>query len=215
MSPTRPCGWCYAVLAPLSLVLAGCGGPETLSLPSYSPSGSAAKAMELYDTNSDGFVGSEELENAPGLRAALRNLDQDKDGKVSEEEVAERAQSWEDMRIGIMRFNATFLLDGKPLGNADIVFEPEEFMLDAVQPTAGQTDLGGYITPRVPKEKRPTPDTPPGMQAGIYKIRVSKVEAGKETIPARYNTDTVLGQEVSSDDYAIVNKKVIFKLKSK
>ena len=37
---------------------------------------------------------------------------------------------------------------------------------------------------------------------------------GKETLPARYNTDTTLGQEVSYDDPGVKNRNVIYALKS-
>jgi hypothetical protein len=58
-------------------------------------------------------------------------------------------------------------------------------------------------------------DSPPGLQAGIYLVRVSKIVGDKETIPSTYNTETTLGQEVSKDDWAITNKQVHFKLQSK
>jgi EF hand len=210
----------YAVwmsAAPLALLagLAGCSsGPAPLQMPSFDPADSASKAMELYDTDGDGYVAGEELEHAPGLKAALKNLDQNKDGKVSEEEIAERVRVWDRQHIGMMRFDCTFLLDGDPLADAQVTFDPDEFLLGVVQAARGETTMGGTLSPKVPKEKRATPDTPPGMQAGIYKVRVSKIVGGKETIPARYNTETVLGQEVSKDDWAILNRRVVFKLTS-
>ena len=215
MLPTQPCSSRYLLLPALLVALAGCGGPEALPLPSYDPSGSAAKAMEFYDTNSDGVVDGEELENAPGLKAAIKNLDQDNDGKVTRQEIEDRVEAWDKMGIGVTMFHSRFILDGKPLGDAEIIFEPDGFLGDVVQATKGETDMGGNILPKVPKEKRPTPTSPPGMQAGIYKIRVSKIVNGKETIPAKYNTETTLGQEVSRDDWAISNRQVLFKLESK
>ena len=80
--------------------------------------------MEMYDTDGDGFVAGDELENAPGLKAALRTLDTDKDGKVSEEEVAERVRAWDRMQIGMMSFDCEFLLDRRPLAVAQIRFDP-------------------------------------------------------------------------------------------
>jgi hypothetical protein len=183
-------------------------------MPSFNPSASAARAIDSYDTDGDGFVAGNELENAPGLKAALKTLDQNEDGKVSKAEVAERVRIWDQMRIGMMSFDALFLLDGKPLAGAQITFDPEEFLGGVVMAGYGETSLGGDMRPRVPKEKRPAPNSPPGMQAGIYKVRVSKIVGGKETIPAKYNTKTILGQEVSKDDWAINNRRVVFKLKS-
>jgi len=203
--------------APLALLAAllGCSeGPDALPMPSFNPSASAARAIDSYDADGDGFVAGNELENAPGLKAALKTLDQNEDGKVSKAEVAERVRIWGQMRIGMMSFDALFLLDGKPLAGAQITFDPEEFLGGVVMAGYGETSLGGDMRPSVPKEKRPAPNSPPGMQAGIYKVRVSKIVGGKETIPAKYNTKTILGQEVSKDDWAINNRRVVFKLKS-
>ena len=214
-STSRELRNCTISLA-LLVALWGCSrGPKALSVPSFDPAGAAAKAMEMYDSDGDGYVAGEELENAPGLKAALRTLDSNKDGQVSEEEIAGRVRTWDRSQIGMMMFNSDFLLDGRPLADAVVTFDPDEFLGGVVQPAVGVTSMGGTITPKVPKEKRPSPDTPPGMQAGIYKVRVSKIVDGTETIPARYNTETILGQEVSKDDWAITNKRVIFKLKSK
>jgi hypothetical protein len=200
----------------LIVFLGGCsGGPSAIPLPSFDADEAAEKAMALYDTNGDGYVAGEELENAAGLKAAMRNLDADKDEKVSAEEIAERVRVWDSSEIGMMMFDSVCLMDGRPLAAAQITFDPDEFLGEVLQAAVDVTDLGGNARARIPKENRPTPETPPGMQAGIYKVRVSKIVGGKETIPARYNTETILGQEVSMDDWAIANRRVVFKLKSK
>ena len=40
-------------------------------------------------------------------------------------------------------------------------------------------------------------DSSPGVACGLYRVEISKLVGGKETIPAIYNTDTILGQEVA------------------
>lgn len=198
----------------LLLSLTGCSrGPAPLPMPSFDPAGSAAKAMDLYDTDGDGYVAGGELEKAPGLKAAMKNLDQNEDGKVSEQEIAERVQAWGRMRIGVMPFDGRVHLDGSPLADAQITLEPDEFLAGVVQAAVDTTSLGGTFSATVPKDKRPLADSPPGMQAGIYKVRVSKIVNGKEIIPAKYNIETILGQEVAFDDPAIANNQVVYKLK--
>lgn len=200
----------------LIVFLGGCsGGPSAIPLPSFDADEAAEQAMALYDTNGDGYVAGDELGNAAGLKAAIKNLDTDKDEKISPEEIAERVRVWDRSEIGMMMFDSIVLMDGRPLAGAQITLEPDEFLGEVLQAAVDVTDLGGNARVRIPKENRPTPDTPAGMQAGIYKVRVSKVVGGKETIPAKYNTETILGQEVSMDDWAIANRRVIFKLKSK
>ncbi len=202
----------FAVLAACS----GCGGgPSALPVPSYDPVGGASKAMELYDKDGDGIVDEEELKAAPGLRAAMATLDTNQDGKVSGEEVGDRLQAWENAQIGLMMFSCDVLLNGKPLHDATITLDPDSFLEGTIQQAVGTTSLAGSARPKIPKENRPTPDSPPGLQAGIYKVRISKMVSGKETIPARYNTETILGQEVSFEDPSIRDNRVVYKLKSK
>ena len=37
---------------------------------------------------------------------------------------------------------------------------------------------------------------PPGVACGLYRVEISKLVDGKETIPAIYNTETILGKDV-------------------
>jgi hypothetical protein len=53
------------------------------------------------------------------------------------------------------------------------------------------------------------------MHLGIYKVKISKMDAGKETIPAKYNESTTLGQEVAQDVGEIANKRVVYALTTK
>ena len=194
--------------------LVGCGGPSSITSTQVDPGRAGAKAMELYDTDGDGFVAGEELEKAPGLKAALGKLDTNKDGKVSAEEVSARVKMWQQMKIGIMSFNITITLDGQPLEGAQVTLDPDEFQEGAILAGVGTTSYG-ECRPMIPKENRPNADWPPGMQAGIFKVRVSKVVDGQETIPSRYNTETTLGVEVAKDNPDILNKRVAFHLQSR
>jgi len=79
-----------------------------------------------------------------------------------------------------------------------VTFIPEKFMGTAVKPGTGTTDTNGKVMPTVA-------DAPSaGMNLGFYKVEVSlKDTAGKETLPARYNSQTTLGQEVAPDVAAL------------
>jgi hypothetical protein len=202
----------HCVLASSLLSVIGCGqGPSRVEAPSLSPSRAGNLAIEEYDTDGDGYVGGGELDNAPSLKAALATLDSDSDGKVSADEVAERVQSWQNQKTGIMTVKCMVKLDGRPLEGAEVVFEPEAFLGSDIQAGSGTTNRFGIATPVIPKEKRPTPDTPPGLALGLYKVRITK---GGE-IPSRYNSETVLGQQLSSDELSLQNNSVQFDLESK
>ena len=66
--------------------------------------------MELYDKNGDGIVSGEELENAPALKAALKNLDTNGDGRLTVDEVLpDPATSWVAQLMSVFDKNG----DGK------------------------------------------------------------------------------------------------------
>lgn len=205
-----------ALGASLLAALAGCSsGPGRVQAPSISASGAASEAMTAYDKDGDGFIAGAELDGAPAVKAALTMLDLDKDGKVSEDEIQQRIEAWQTTGIGVMLVTASFKLDGKPLTNAEVTLEPEEFLGGNLQAGVGEIDSYGIAIISIPKDKRPAKDTPPGVQLGLYKVRVSKKPNGQETIPAKYNSETVLGQEVAPDDPKIAAQKVVFELSTK
>jgi hypothetical protein len=204
------------IASSLCIAIVGCsGGPSVVAPPSFDVSTASEEAMALYDKSGDGFIDEAELVAAPGLKAALKNLDRDGDGKVSKQEVADRVAAWIKQETGLTMISCEVTLDGRPIQGAIVTFEPDGFLQGVIQEAVGDTNLVGLASPKIPKEKRPSPDSPPGMQIGIYKVKISKLTDGKEIIPAIYNSETILGQEVSSDDPAILNKQVRFTLKSK
>ena len=205
-----------AALAGGLLLWGGCSsGPSRVQPPAIDADDAGEQAMELYDKDGDGFLAGAELDESPGIKAAMETIDGDKDGKVTADEIAERVKAWQATGVGVLTTNSKFTLDGRPLAGAEITFAPEPFLGDNIKTAVGETDNSGSALGTVPKEQRPTPDTPPGFQPGLYRIRVSKKVGGKETIPAKYNEQTTLGQQYSTDDPALMSQKVRFELTSK
>ena len=205
-----------AAAAGLATSLVGCsGGPQKLTGPSFSPDGIASKAMELYDKDGDGAIAGSELDATPALKAALATLDADKDGKVTAGEIAQRVEAWLATRTALTSCTCRVMLDGKPLQGATVTFEPDPCLNGAVQTAVGTTTELGTAGMEIPKENRVPPNAPPGLALGLYLVRVSKQANGVESIPARYNTETTLGQQVAPDDPAVMAQKVIFELNSK
>jgi hypothetical protein len=210
---------CLRLIIAGSLAAVACAscnyGPSRIEPPSIDASGSADEAMELYDANDDGQLSSEELEKAPGLKAAIETVDTNKDGNISEDEIAERIAAWQASRIGVVSILCLVTMDGQPLEGATVIFEPESFLGEDVLAGDGTTDYTGAVYPRIPKEKRPVADMPGGMQLGFFRIKVSKVVNGKETIPAIYNSETTLGQQIAPDDPAFKSQRLRINLKSR
>src|SRR5689334_21833866 len=92
-----------ALGASLLAALAGCsGGPSRIQPPSISASGAASEAMTAYDKDGDGFIAGAELDAAPALKAAMATLDVDIDGKVTEDEISQRIEAWQETGLGLM-----------------------------------------------------------------------------------------------------------------
>jgi hypothetical protein len=188
----------FAVAAAV-LTNSGCfsRGPSRVHPPSISASGAGSGAMEQYDANKDGAVKADELEKAPSLKASLKQLDKNNDGGVSADEVASRVKAWQDSKVGKMAVSCTVTLNGKPLEGAAVTFDPEKFLGAEIKPCSGTTGPNGMASLSVPIA--PGSDEPGGAACGLYLVRVSKKEGGRELIPAKYNTETILGKEIALD----------------
>lgn len=203
------------VLSPLAVATISCSrGPAPFRQPYINASSAGKSAMEQYDKNGDGVVSGAELDQAPALKAALKNLDTNGDGGVSADEVAARVNAWKDMKTSLASVQCRVMMDGEPLAGATVTFEPEPFLGEEIKHAIGTTNPYGVAGPSVPKDERPDPKAPGGVYFGLYKVRISKLVNNKETIPARYNTQTILGQEVSYDDPGVKDRNITYALKS-
>jgi hypothetical protein len=155
-------------------------------------------AMEELDTNKDGKIDRLELEKCPGLKAAVDKIDPRGTGEITAKMIAARIKSWKDSRLGRMAIRCRITRIGKPLGGARVRFVPERFLgFDPAKWTAsGTTDDNGIalmsVLLPVPADRRDLP----GVAPGFYRVEITKPGV---KIPAKYNTETTLGQEVALD----------------
>jgi hypothetical protein len=175
----------------------GCSNrPSAIAPPDIDPHTLAAAAVEQYDKSGDGIIDSKELELAPSLRFSLDRIDANSDKKIAQDEITQFAQKhWVDTPTGIIRVQCVVNFKGRPLDSALVTLEPEPFMQGVVHPASGVT-RGGTASLDVSDDARPHPNAH-GVQMGLYRVRVSKLVNGKETIPAKYNEQSVLGCEVA------------------
>jgi hypothetical protein len=173
-------------------LLPGCSEGDKLTPPTYSPEVAAKQVLAEYDTNHDGFLDAKELERCPSLKHSLDSMDQNGDKRLSAEEIAARIQAYVDSQVAIKATGCHVRLDGKPLQGATVTYVPEKFMGPSLRQASGVSDQNGAVTLTVEGEKYP------GAQPGFYRVQVSKKSpSGQETIPARYNQDSILGIEVN------------------
>ena len=176
--------------ATLICLLMGCG-ESPVKPPELDPSASAKQAMVQYDADSDGFIAGKELDRCPGLKAGLRLIDRDQDGKVSAGEIEARFNDLQDFKTAFYSTTCQVTLNNKPLEGATVRLIPEEFMGPNVKPAQGKTDARGFCTFAVEEAEFE------GANYGIYRIEVSKKDgSGNETLPAKYNRQTELGDAI-------------------
>ena len=199
-----------------AITLTSCNfGTPAVYQPSIDASQAASLAMQQYDTNRDGNVAGAELHQAPGLKAALPRLDTNQDGGVNADEIADRVNKWKEMRTAVSLFAFTVTLDDRPIPDAKVVFEPEQFLGAEIKVAGCMTNDFGRCGATIPDDERDDAEAPPGMHFGLYKVKISRMVSGKETIPARYNEHTVLGQEVAADVPEIINNRVVYALSTR
>lgn len=166
----------------ITTVFIGCSGgsPARVGVPEYDIPNVSLQAIELNDKNGDGALSDDELKAAKSLSSAMGRLDADKDGKLTVEEVAKRLQRYIDFRAGLAPVDCTLIRQGRPLANATITYEPENFMGDSVPSGTGVTGPEGMATISVSAEHLPTPNHS-GVKPGFYRVRVKLADGSEVT----------------------------------
>jgi hypothetical protein len=164
--------------------------------------------MAKYDANNDGKLDIAELKKCPGVADGISRVDTDNDGMVSADEIAARIEYWDSAPTTIINGSTEVTLNDKPLVGATVTFEPEDFLGDAFTICSGETDEYGCASMTGHDADFP------GIYLGFYRVRISKVVNGRETIPAKYNTETELGYE-ASDDIPDISNVIQFPLKTR
>ena len=176
----------------LPAIVTGCRrGPPSIKIPSYDPPRVAQRAIDAMDANGDQLLSREELASSPGLLAILRTADQDGDEQLSAAEIEQRVAGYAQLGMGAQSVMCKVTLRGRPLVGVEVSFVPEDCLADILQAGKGRTRRDGSAS-------LVTENRVPGLSPGLYRVVISMMENGEETIPAKYNTETELGYEVSA-----------------
>lgn len=179
----------------LAVALSGCpDGGGTITAPKLDPAAAAAAAVQEYDSDSDGFI--DKTEAKASVLDPAAGWDADGDKKISEDEIRERLDRYEKLSPGIQSMTCTVRYRGRPLADADVVFEPEAFLGGAVEVGTGTTDIEG-VAEMVAQEVVKNNPTHRGIRASLYKVRITHPEV---ELPAKYNDETTLFFELSPMD---------------
>ncbi len=186
----------FVVLAGTLMLFGGCtchSVPKAPDKPDLDSAAAGAAAIEQYDTNGDGKLDAKEIAKSPPLRFALKRIDTDGDGAITADEISARIVAWEEGGAILMSPAIVVTLNGKEVEGATVTMEPEEFLQPAIKACSGVTNEFGAVDLTGAHEEYP------GIHYGLYRVKISKMENGKESIPAKYNTQTTLGYEAADD----------------
>jgi hypothetical protein len=174
----------------------GCGpGARPRVYPDKPDPQAGQRAIELYG-GGNRYLDAKALEKAPGLKAAMRQVNVKNDGKITADEISARIDSWAASKLGRMAITCLVTRNGKPLTGAKVKFVPEKFLGDAIKTYEGTSDdYGAAAMFAAGTSER-------GVSPGFYRVEITK--AG-ESIPAKFNTETQLGQEVAKGAAGIIS----------
>jgi hypothetical protein len=200
--------WTLAVGSLTVWFAGGCSRyPPAPEKPDISPREAGRAAIGQYDADNDGRLDGTEMKKCPSLWEARKRIDGNGDAVLTAEEITARINYWSHCGTIVMSGVTLITLDGKPLPGATVTLEPEEFLGPGFTACQGVTDETGRASIKGPDPKYP------GIYLGLYRVKVSKLVGGRETIPARYNTQTELGLEATDDIPGVGN--IEFHLKRK
>lgn len=176
------------------LAAAGCGRFAEPPPPPLDPAAIAARAIAILDANRSGALEAAEIAQSQGLRSGLATFDANRDGILTAAEIEQRLRQYEEFPIADLPLGCVVWIDGRPLAEGEVRLVPEPFFGDSRQVVLGRSDEHGIV------DFRAQGNDACGVPQGLYRIEISKTDAaGNEMLPARYNTQTQLGQEVAFD----------------
>lgn len=178
----------------LVVFMVGCSsGPQRVAAPRIDPQRAASQAMEMYDVDHDGKLNEAELAKCPGVLISLPKYDTNHDKMVDAEEFANRLTELLRNRTGATQLGCNITYDGRPLGDAKVVFEPEPYLGSEIQAAEGVTTNIGQAPVGMPADKQPAAlKSMKLIQYGTFKVRITHPTIN---LPAKYNTETTLGYE--------------------
>lgn len=176
----------------LSILISGCSGRAArIRPPKLSPTEIAAEAIGQLDKNGNGRIELQEAAANPAIAAAFPRCDTSPPDKaLTAEEIAGRLQRMLDTRLGMMPCYCEVTLDGQPLVDAKVKLIPEPLLGDGLSEAEGTTSDSGEARPMMVGAEPGTP----GVQFGWYRVEITHPTIN---IPARYNSATTLGMEIS------------------
>lgn len=185
----------------VTIAVTGCSrGPTAVKVPPIQPEIAAESALSQYDKNGDGELTKDELANCPALLDSLNKsgrVDTNGDQRLSKQELVDRFTTWARGGIGVSYLACRVTIKGRPLNRAEVKLVPETILSDVIQPASGTTRRTGMAVLGIDKANLPSDlQNLRCVQQGLYRVEITHPSI---QIPAKYNSNTTLGVEVSFD----------------
>lgn len=179
--------------------LSGCGQtPARLTQTTFNARTAAADAISSCDKNSDGKLDENELNTIPAIKNDLPQFDKDNNKSIEANEIAERLEQSQALKVALVPCSFVVKLDGKPLADAEVTLEPESCLASTLQPCIGKTDSTGRVSPcKVASDGDDNNAGLTGVPPGLYKLKITHPKL--EKLP-QYHSDTHLGLHVAPDN---------------
>ncbi|MCA9232322.1 MAG: EF-hand domain-containing protein [Planctomycetales bacterium] len=177
----------------------GCSrGPTAVEVPPIEPESMAAAAFTQYDTNGDSLLDESEMKACPALLDAMKNqIDKDNDKRISKEELVNRFAMWSQGGIGAAYLACRITKNGVPVEGALVRLIPDPCFGGVIQPAEGKTSSSGRASMAMDSSNLPEDlQNVSAVQQGLYRVEITHASFD---IPAKYNTESILGVEVSSE----------------
>jgi hypothetical protein len=187
------------MLIPALIFSWGCSKVPKSYAPQLDPAAAGQAALEQYDSNHDGKISGPELDQAASLKSNLEKIDSNGDHALTAEEISRRIRCWQKTKMLWSRTPIRCLVfhNKELLPDAEVKLVPEKFLGDKMKTAQGKTGFNGVA---ILNTVAADPGDPPGVGPGFYRVEITKAGA---KIPAKYNTNTILGLDASMDNPAM------------
>jgi predicted small lipoprotein YifL len=177
----------------------GCGsGPAAIPPVDVNIDHVVQQLLVDYDADQNGGLSASELASQPAIADCLSQCRRDSGQEITRDQLTKRLNSIFNRQSALVSATCVVRRNGQPLTSAEVKFIPLPVLQDVLPTGTGVTDSFGaaMISPAPGELPDEAPNVPGLMPPGLYLVEVTHPTA---KIPEKYNKQTVLGKEVSSE----------------
>jgi hypothetical protein len=180
------------------LAASGCGsGAAAIPSVKVNIDRVVADLLSEYDTNKNGALSRSELAAVPALAECLSRCRRNGNDEVAADNLKATLQRVFDPRTAVLSASCVVRRNGQPLAGANVRFVPLPVFKESLPVGSGVTDVNGFAMIAAAPEDLPSVAPKVAlMTPGLYLVEVTHPTV---QIPDKYNRQTVLGKEISTE----------------